>query len=96
MQKPAHDRHAKTRYFVEGDEVFAHNFRHHLPWLAEKIVRTAGPLSFEIALSDGKVICRHQYHIRKCLASARTVDANSSDGFTNTLYVDSTDAPNRN
>ena len=33
IQKSSHDidRHAKARYFVEGDEVYAHDFRHHLP-----------------------------------------------------------------
>ena len=42
------------------------------------------------------MVRRHQDHIRECLASAGTLDANSFDGFTDTLDVDSTDAPNRN
>ena len=96
MQKSTHYRHAKSRYFAEGDEVYARNFRHHPPWLAGKIVKITGPLSFEIELSDGRVIHRHQDHIRKRLASARTLDANSSDGFSDTLDVDLTDAPNGN
>ena len=50
MQKSVHDRHAKTRYFVEGDEVYSHNFRQHPLRLAGKIVKTTGPLSFEIEL----------------------------------------------
>ena len=96
MQKSGHDRHAKTRYFAEGDEVYAHNFRQYPPWLAGKIVKTSGPLSFEIELSGGRVVRRHQDHIRQHLASAGTLDANLFDGFTDTLDVDSTDAPNRN
>ena len=97
-QKSAHDRHAKTRYFVEGDEVYAHNFRTHPQWLAGKIVKITGPLSFEIEMSDGRVIHRHQDHICKRLASTGTLDANSSDGFTATLDVDSNDhdVPNEN
>ena len=59
MQKSAHDRHAKIRYFVEGDEVYARNFRSHPEWLAGKIVKITGPLSFEIELSDGRVIRRY-------------------------------------
>ena len=96
MQKSAHDRHAKTRYFAEGDEVYARNFRQYPPWLAGKIVKTTGPLSFEIELSGGRVVRRHQDHIRERLASAGTLDANSFDGFTDTLDVDSTNAPTRN
>ena len=96
MQKSTHDRHAKTRYFAEGDEVYARNFRQYPPLLVGKIVKTTGPLSFEIELSGDRVVCRHQDHIRKRLASAGTLDANSFDGFTDTLDVDSTDAPNRN
>ena len=78
MQKSAHDRHAKSRYFVEGDEVYARNFRSHPQWVAGKIVKITGPLSFEIELSDGRVIRRHQDHIRKHLASTGTLDANSA------------------
>ena len=61
-----------------------------------KIVKTTGPLSFEIELSGGRVIRRHQDLIRKRLASAGTLDTNSFAGFTDTLDVNSTDAPNRN
>ena len=76
MQKSAHDRHAKTRYFAEGDEVYACNFRQYPPWLAGKIVKTTGPLSFEIELSGGRVVRWHQDHIRERIASAGTLDAN--------------------
>ena len=76
--------------------MYAHNFRQHPPWLAGKIVKTTGPLSFEIELSGGRVVRWHQDHIRERLASAGTLDTNSFDGFTDTLDVDLTDAPNRN
>ena len=42
------------------------------------------------------MVRRHQDHICEHLASAGTLDANSFDGFTDTLDMDSTDAPNRN
>ena len=63
MQKSAHDKHAKTSDFTEGNEVYAHNFRQHPPWLAGKIVKTTGPLSFEIELSGGRMVHWHQDHI---------------------------------
>ena len=64
----------------------------------KKIVKATGSLSFEIELSDGKVIRWHQDHIHKCLVSVGTLDANSSHGITDhdTLNIDSTDAPNTN
>ena len=77
--------------------MYACNFRQHPPWLAGKIVvKTTGPLSFEIELSSGRVVRQHQdEHEHEHLASAGTLDANSFDGFTDTLDVNSTDAPNR-
>ena len=72
--------------------MYAHNFRHFPPWLAGKIVKTTGPLSFEV----GRVISQHQDCICKCLTSAGTVDANFLDAFTDTLDEDSTDVPNGN
>ena len=76
--------------------MYAHNFRHFPPWLAGKIVKTTGPLSFEVEMLDGRVISQHQDYICKCLTSAGTVDANLLDGFTDTLDEDSTDVPNGN
>ena len=53
MQKSAHDSHAQSRHFIEGEEVFAHNFRHDPSWVAEKIIKSTGPSSFKIPLKDG-------------------------------------------
>ena len=62
----------------------------------ENCIKITGPLSFEIELSGGRVVCWHQDHICKRLASSGTLDANSFDDFTDTLDVDSTNIPNRN
>ena len=92
MQKSAHDRHARSHYFVEGEEVYVRNFRCDPPWIAGEIIRVTGPLSFKIKLMDGRVIRRHQHHIRKRQTTAST-PSKSCDVFTDTLDLDSSDAP---
>ena len=42
------------------------------------------------------MVCQYQDDIHERLASEGTLDTNSFDGFSDTLDVDSTDAPNRN
>jgi len=89
----------EVNFFVEGDEDFAQNFRHNTPWVAWKIIKCSGPLSFKIELRDGRVIRLHQDHIRKCKFTDTPQDANplcSSDEFTATLDFDSSNMPKEN
>ena len=88
MQKSAHDSHAQSRHFLEGDEVFARNFRHDPPWVAGKIIKSTGPLSFKITLKDGRVIRRHQNHIRKCQVPVISSTTSPQDEFTYTLDLE--------
>ena len=53
--------------FQQGDSVLAHNFRqgstNDLSWLPGKILKPAGPLSYEIKLLNDQIIRRHTDHI---------------------------------
>ena len=95
LQKFSHDSHASNRFFVEGEEVYARNFRHSPPWVAGKIIKATG-LSFKIKLRDGRIIRRHQDHIRKLKDTNAPVGDPScpSDGFADTLDLDRTNTPN--
>lgn len=64
QQKLHRDRNAKSRVFSVDDPVFVCNLPSKKDWLPGTIVRTTGPLSFEIALADGRTVRRHYDHIR--------------------------------
>ncbi len=53
-------------HFVEGERVFVKN---HRPtgekWLSGEIVKSTGPVSFTVRMSDGTTIRSHQDHLRK-------------------------------
>jgi hypothetical protein len=45
-------------------EVYTRNFGRGKPWLPGYLLRNSGPLSFMVKLHDGRVIRRHQNHLR--------------------------------
>ncbi len=65
-QQCDHDKYAKARTFVEGERVFVKN---HRPsgekLLSGEIVKSTGPVSFTVRMSDGTTIRSHQDHLRK-------------------------------
>ena len=67
FQKNAHDYHAKERDLDANDSVFLRDFNSSSPksWQQGTIVRTTGPVSALVELPDGRVVRRHQDHLRK-------------------------------
>ena len=65
QQKTAHDYHAKEREMVEGQAVYAKDFRHKKTWMSGTIVEKTGPVSTCVQLDNGTVIRRHQDHVRR-------------------------------
>ena len=65
QQKTAHDYHAKEREMVEGQAVYAKDFRHKTTWMSGTIVEKTGPVSTCVQLDNGTVIRRHQDHVRR-------------------------------
>ena len=74
-QKEVHDSHARNRSFEVHELVFVRNFRTGQPWLPGQVARVSGPVSFEVELTNGQIVRRHQDHIRK-----RPEMTDSSDG----------------
>ena len=66
-QKAGHDQHARVREFRIDDQVYARNFADGTKWLPGVITATRGPLSYEVTLTDGRVVRRHIDHLRKQL-----------------------------
>ena len=63
-QKQRYDQHTTARQFVPDETVFVHNFGGGDTWLAGKIVNAPGPRSYNIKLSDDRIVRRHADHIR--------------------------------
>ena len=66
QQKKDHDKHAQSRSFQEGEEVFVKNYsRHGNLWLDGVIVAVSGPVSVIVELTDGTRVKRHFEQVRK-------------------------------
>ncbi|XP_045121989.1 uncharacterized protein LOC123510721 [Portunus trituberculatus] len=78
-QCEVHDKHARTRVFVEGDNVCTHFGGPKLEWVAGTILSKTGPLSYIVQLHDGRTVRRHVDHIRirHLEAIAKPIDAES-------------------
>ena len=76
-QKEDHDRTAKERILVEGQKVYAKNFRGKPRWLPGTIIQVSGPLSFRVELLDGRVMRCHQDQLRARESDATRAEDNS-------------------
>jgi len=66
-QAQHHNKRAKERNFQVQDAVFARNYAARGPqWLPGHVIAKAGPVSYKVKLSDGRVWHRHIDQIRKC------------------------------
>ena len=64
QQKDRHDRSAKARTFSTGDTVLVRNFPSGRGWIRGTITKPVGPVSYQIELENGRVVKRHQDHVR--------------------------------
>ncbi|XP_070378121.1 uncharacterized protein [Dermacentor albipictus] len=53
------------RIFQPDDPVFARNYGQGPPWVSAVISRATGPISYEVALPDGRVCRRHVDQLRR-------------------------------
>ena len=63
-QKIAHDKKARERTFAKGEKVYVRNFGTGNTWVPGEIAESSGPVSFLVKCGDGKLIRRHQDHMR--------------------------------
>ena len=63
-QKDYHDRRAQSRILDVRDCVYVLNFSRGPRWLPGVIQAKTGPVSFKIVLDDGRIMRRHQDHLR--------------------------------
>ena len=59
-QKENYDKRAQERAFAKTDRVYVQNFGRGETWLASDIVQTLGPVSFQVRLTDDRLVRRHQ------------------------------------
>ena len=76
-QKAGHDRRAsKVRSFQLDEAVYATNSASGPKWLSGVTTAIRGPLSYEVTLSDHRVIRRHVNHLK-----SRSMDSGSDDDW---------------
>ena len=79
-QKAGHDRRAsKVRSFQLDKAVYAKNSASGPKWLSGVISAIRGPLSYEVTLSDHRVIRRHVDHLKSRASSS--MDSGSDDDW---------------
>ena len=64
QQKENHDRHCRECTFIGEEKVFVKNQHRGKQWLAGLIIKKTGPVSYQVKLEDGKVVCCHQDQLR--------------------------------
>lgn len=74
-QKAAHDGSAQDRIFEVGDKVYVLNFLLGPQWLPGVIMQSTGPVSFQVMLQDGRLVRRHQDHVRRRFVGVGEEDA---------------------
>jgi transposase InsO family protein len=63
-QKAKHDTRAKARAFKPGDKVYVKNFGPGQSWLTGEIVKSTGPVSYHVQLTNGRTRRCHQDQLR--------------------------------
>ena len=88
-QKQTHDKHCKERFFSEGEEVFARDYRRNAvsKWLPGRVVDQTGPISFQVQLENGEVKRYHQDQMRRNPVSTDTPEESGQE----TSSTDSTE-----
>ena len=54
----------KHDIFSSGDTVLVRNFPVKQGWLCGTVLKAVGPVSFLISFNNGKIVKRHQDHLR--------------------------------
>ena len=62
-RKLAHDWHTKDRTMLEGEAVYASNFRSVPKWMPGVLKQSTGPISFAVQMEDGRLLRRHQDYL---------------------------------
>ena len=96
-QMVQHDQHAKTRHFEEGQNVMVRDFHPSKPkWIAGKVVRKTGPLSYVINVGLGLDWKRHVDHIMEAnaepLPETSAQDSSEDQCIDITPYTDNSDS----
>ena len=71
QQKLSHDSGAREKSFSKGDAVYAKNFGTGQKWFPAVVQEVTGPVSFLVKLEDGRLIRRHQDHLRRRVSDAK-------------------------
>ena len=80
-------------HFTKGDTVYAQSFGTGQKWIPAIVQDVTGPFSFLVKLQDGRLIRRHQDHLRRRVADSETETPVESDEIPEILIDSFTTAP---
>ena len=83
--KVSHDRSSRLTYFVKGETVYVQNFGTGQRWMPAVVQEVTGPVSFLVKLQDGRLMRRHQDHLRKRIPEDTNVERPVPEGITDVL-----------
>ena len=93
QQKLSHDNTACKMCFSKGETVYAQNFGIGQKWMPGVVQEVTGPVSFLVKLQDGRLLRRHQDHLRHCVADDDAEKPAESDDIPKILIDSYTVAP---
>ena len=93
LQKQRYDQHTTVRQFIPDETVFVRNFGEGDSWLPGIIVNAPGPRSYNVKLSDNRVVRRHADHIRSCSVDLPAQNPNNDLDDTIPIVVPDTNPP---
>lgn len=93
-QKLSHDSSARGTSFSKGETVYVQNFGTGQRWMPATIQEVTGPVSFLVKLRDGKLIRRHQDHLRRRVADSESEKQAESEDIPEILIDSFPVAPN--
>ena len=94
QQKLSHDKSARRMGFMKGDTVYAQNFGTGQKWIPAVVQEVTGPVSFLVKFQDGRLIRRHQDHLRRRVPNDESEKAVSDD--IPEIMIDSDTSPPEN
>ena len=90
QQTTAHDKTAKDRFFMEGEQVMVRNYAEGPDWVPARITEQTGPVSYKVTLDDtNQTWRRHLDAIRRYFSVNNSPFDNPMDSFQTSPVPDS-------
>ena len=70
-EKQHHDKHSKSQPMFPGTTVFVREYNGPLKWIPGVILQKLGPVTFSVAINNGRTVKRHIDQLRHRIATPK-------------------------